>query len=56
MSCPECQSAGGGRASRKALWIALVAVIVVGAIGVAEVAGGRSERKPAAELLPGQQR
>jgi len=35
MSCPDCQTQG----SRKALWIALLAVIAVSAIGLAELVG-----------------
>jgi uncharacterized membrane protein len=35
MSCPDCQKRG----SRKALWIALLAVIAVGAVGLAELVG-----------------
>lgn len=46
MSCPDCQKQG----SRKALWIALLAVIAVGAIGLAELVGkdgrgGANERR-----------
>lgn len=42
MSCPDCQRTG----SKKSLWIALVAVIAVGAIGIAELtrADGRDAR------------
>lgn len=47
MSCPDCQQSGPR--SRKALWFALAAVLVVGAIGAAElVGGGRRGVKPAA--------
>ena len=46
MSCPDCQKQG----SRKALWIALLAVLAVGAIGLAELVGndgrgGANERR-----------
>lgn len=40
MSCPDCQKQG----SRKALWIALLALIAVSAIGLAELAGGDHAR------------
>lgn len=39
MSCPECQQSGE-RSGRKARWLALLAAVVVGAIGAAELAGG----------------
>lgn len=42
MSCPDCQKRG----SRKALWIALVAVIAVGAVAAAELSGGERAAKP----------
>jgi hypothetical protein len=40
MSCPDCQKQG----SRKALWIALLAAIAVGAIGLAELTGSARRR------------